>query len=155
MNKKKLFIIVSCIVLGIGILFLGIIPVIRIIRTTSSGPTLREEDRVIKILLFASMDYYSDYNAYPEVDKIEDLTKILLDTNLKDKSIPYMQKSDFREERFEGYKLLDSWGNPYQIKKIIDKDTDESYYMIWSIGPNGIDEQGKGDDISNLPGEGP
>jgi len=37
---------------------------------------------------------------------------------------------------------IDPWGNPYHYTK------SGSGYMVWSSGPNGIDEQGSGDDIA-------
>lgn len=42
----------------------------------------------------------------------------------------------------EGDIASDPWGNPYQYEGA------GAQYRIWSFGPNGVDEQGAGDDIS-------
>ena len=41
----------------------------------------------------------------------------------------------------------DPWGNPYNYKKLEEAGKN---YVIWSFGPNGIDEKGMGDDIKKV-----
>jgi hypothetical protein len=50
---------------------------------------------------------------------------------------------------------VDPWGNPYQyalksVKPLPKIVSGNHQYMIWSTGPNGIDEFGEGDDIAKL-----
>jgi len=53
---------------------------------------------------------------------------------------------------------VDPWGNPYHIALIVAGDKKvrlggtgrSSGLAIWSNGPNGIDEQGSGDDIASV-----
>lgn len=42
---------------------------------------------------------------------------------------------------------LDPWGNPYRYRYPGTQNV--GAYDIWSVGPNGVDENGEGDDIPN------
>lgn len=48
---------------------------------------------------------------------------------------------DTKNGRIKGGEVLDPLGQPYQISYM------SGYVRIWSIGKNGIDEDGNGDDI--------
>jgi hypothetical protein len=41
------------------------------------------------------------------------------------------------------WRNCDPWGNPFRMRL----DRDSGQYRIWSVGPNGIDEDGGGDDL--------
>jgi len=46
--------------------------------------------------------------------------------------------------------LIDPWGNPYVYQRYEPGDNLRWHtYVIYSVGPNGIDEDGYGDDIGN------
>jgi hypothetical protein len=47
-------------------------------------------------------------------------------------------------DNFKFDEIIDPWGQPLKYKV-----NNERYLFIYSIGPNGLDEQGKGDDIPN------
>jgi hypothetical protein len=45
-------------------------------------------------------------------------------------------------------KLLDRWQQPFVYKIVKATDRSGIAYRLYSIGPNGVDEEGKGDDIA-------
>ena len=52
--------------------------------------------------------------------------------------------------------LLDPWGRMYRYlpeadAQIGDPGIPRGGFLVYSVGPNGVDEAGDGDDISNLP----
>ena len=56
----------------------------------------------------------------------------------------------FQPQEIKGGLLLDPWGNPYVYQRYEPGDNLRWHtYVIYSIGPNGIDEDGWGDDIGN------
>ncbi|MBU0753611.1 MAG: type II secretion system protein GspG, partial [Planctomycetes bacterium] len=72
--------------------------------------------------------YKIEYNKYPQ--SLEELLK---------------PTEDWPNGFFSAENLpVDPWGNGYQYKNL--EGTDKNY-IIWSLGPNGVDEGGKGDDI--------
>ncbi len=55
--------------------------------------------------------------------------------------IKEMEERNLITEPFEGYYAVDGWGEPFQVFIVNDR------FAIVSRGPNGEDENGKGDDL--------
>ena len=94
--------------------------------------------------LEAAIDMYDmDIGVYPPSGGVN-LVRELTDSTDPDWEGPYMR---FKNEDLEGGSYLDSWGNPYVY--INPGVNNPKFYDIYSFGPDGVDEQGKGDDITN------
>ena len=62
---------------------------------------------------------------------------------------------EHRNEWDQRHELVDPWGRPFHVQLIYpaadtncSKSTTTAMVKIWSVGPNGRDEQGAGDDIT-------
>jgi hypothetical protein len=63
-----------------------------------------------------------------------------------DALIDWQRQGFIEDERLVNKLLLDYWKRPFRWSKV-DKDDDMHTVRIWSIGPNGVDENGEGDDL--------
>ena len=92
--------------------------------------------------------YEADMGEYPETGN-ETLTSALQDDpDDVDWGGPYME---FKEEELKGGELVDPWGNPYEYVSVnggAPKHRERSYDLS-SLGPNGADDSGTGDDLYN------
>ena len=61
---------------------------------------------------------------------------------------PYME---FKQDDLKDGQLIDSWGNPYVYVSANGGSPEhrQRSYDLYSFGPNGVDDQGTGDDIVN------
>ena len=66
--------------------------------------------------------------------------EMMLQQQGQDHSLP----AELSELSKGGRPLLDPWGHPFVYRV-----GSSLKYQLYSIGPNGVDENGKGDDISN------
>jgi len=82
----------------------------------------------------AISQYINDYNR-PPPGKNSDLVKILSGEN--DRRQIY---TEFDKKRLKNGQWVDVWGNPFIYNGGLE-------WRLYSKGPNGIDENGKGDDI--------
>ncbi len=90
--------------------------------------------------------YDADLGHYPPTEN-ENLVKTLQETQEDlDWQGPYIE---FKKEELQDGKLLDSWGNPYVYVSVEGGSPThrEHSYDLFSYGPNGVDDQGGGDDI--------
>lgn len=83
-------------------------------------------------------NYRIDNDAYPE------------DGNRNLVSALYPNYVTFESGEISDGLLLDPWGYPYIYERYDPGDNLRWHtYVIYSIGPNGVDEDGNGDDIGN------
>ena len=81
-----------------------------------------------------------------------ELYNLLSATNTGEFLLEHRKEWDRRRE------LVDPWGHPFQFKLVTPQangtctnQMTEAGVRIWSMGPNGRDEQGQGDDITCQP----
>ncbi len=92
--------------------------------------------------------YESDMGDYPLSGNAGLISALIDDPDDVDWDGPYM---DFKEAELEGGTLIDPWGKPYVYVSInggSPKHRTRSYDLS-SLGPDGTDEDGTGDDIFN------
>ena len=141
-----------------GYIFLGLFLAVFILFSQSRvcDPGIMRTRSTISGLNMALDRYKHDFGQFPKgtsKDISNELTGFR-DSPSKPDDI-YLNSSKWRGPYFgEGYRfkdsqrnqaILDPWGKPYNF----DFKNDE--IIIWSCGPNRINENGKGDDISNKP----
>jgi hypothetical protein len=99
----------------------------------------------VRVLTITLHTYRRDLRKSPP-DGIENLVRALR------KSIPNRPWPSsyftFPEERIQGGTYLDPWGRPYIYRS--PNGAGEIRIFLYSLGENGLDERGGGDDISNL-----
>ena len=92
--------------------------------------------------------YHGDFGTYPASGN-SDLVKALAeDPDNPTWQGPYME---FKQDELSGGTLLDPWGKPYvytSVKGGSPQHRNRSY-DLYSLGPNGKDDAGAGDDIVN------
>jgi general secretion pathway protein G len=92
--------------------------------------------------------YEADMGEYPETGNETLVSAIQDDPDDVDWGGPYME---FKEEELKGGELVDPWGNPYEYVSVnggAPKHRERSYDLS-SLGPNGVDDSGTGDDLYN------
>ena len=92
--------------------------------------------------------YNGDMGEYP-FSTNQDLVKALSeDPGSTDWSGPYME---FKQDELKGDELLDPWGKPYVYVSINGGSPQHRTHSfdLYSIGPNGTDDDGTQDDIIN------
>ena len=93
--------------------------------------------------------YQGDVGVYPPTGNAE-LVKALTDggANNSDWLGPYME---FKQDEMKDGEAIDSWGQPYIYTSINGGSPTHRprSYDLYSIGPNGQDDDGAGDDIIN------
>lgn len=106
--------------------------------------------------------FQSDLGGYPSAGNANLINALSEDTGTyvigtqsyalptTDWSGPYM---NFQTNEISGGQFIDPWGNPYVYRTGTNHGTGANYtnnYMdIYSFGPNGADNSGSGDDVSN------
>ena len=92
--------------------------------------------------------YEADMGEYPASEN-ENLVKALQDDpGDADWGGPYME---FKEDELDDGELLDPWGHPYEYVSVNGGSPThrERSFDLFSLGPNGADDSGTGDDIYN------
>ena len=121
---------------------------------TAGAQTARRRGAVTKAkATIAALDaaiamYQGDMGAYPPSENAGLVEALSGESDDPDWQGPYME---FKEEELENGELLDSWGAPYLYISVnggSPKHRTRSY-DVYSLGPNGKDEDGAGDDISS------
>ena len=85
--------------------------------------------------------YHEEYNTFPPAQETAEMLKALAGDNPQ--AIHFIE---FPSEVVEGgFAFRDPWGAIYSFTTL-----DDNRIKIWSIGPNGKDENGAGDDISEI-----
>lgn len=110
--------------------------------------SLSKAKTTIAVLETAIAMYSTDMAVYPPTGN-EALTSALEDDpNDLDWMGPYME---FKEDELEEGELLDPWGQPYLYVSVNGGSPSHRTrsYDLWSIGPDGDDGGGTGDDIYN------
>ena len=92
--------------------------------------------------------YSSDMGGYPKTGN-EELVKALQDDpHNVDWQGPYME---FKQDDLKDGQLIDPWGHPYAYVSINGgaQEHRPKSFDLFSLGPNGVDDHGTGDDIIN------
>jgi general secretion pathway protein G len=92
--------------------------------------------------------YEADMGEYPATGNEALVAAIQDDPDDVDWGGPYME---FKQEELKGGELVDPWGNPYEYVSVnggAPKHRERSYDLS-SLGPNGADDSGTGDDLYN------
>ncbi len=92
--------------------------------------------------------YESDMGAYPETGNAGLVAALQDDPDDVDWGGPYME---FKQDELKDGALVDPWGNPYEYVSVnggAPKHRERSY-DLYSLGPNGQDDDGAIDDIYN------
>ena len=92
--------------------------------------------------------YESDLGEYPATDN-EKLAKALAeDPGNVDWDGPYME---FKQEDLKDGQLIDPWGHPYVYTSVNGGSPEHRprSFDLYSFGPNGVDDNGTGDDLYN------
>lgn len=107
-----------------------------------------EAKTTIAALETAIAMYESDMGEYPPTGNEALVAALQDDPEDIDWDGPYME---FKQDELNGAQLVDPWGNPYDYLSVnggAPKHRERSY-DLWSLGPNGVDDGGAGDDIVN------
>ena len=91
--------------------------------------------------------YSGDMGDYPPSGNDQLVKALQEDPHNVDWQGPYME---FKQDELKDGQLVDPWGNPYlYISKNGGSPQHRSTFDLYSHGPNGIDDQGTGDDLVN------
>ena len=92
--------------------------------------------------------YQGDMGTYPRSGNTELVAALQEDPNNVDWAGPYVE---FKEDELQDGQLMDPWGNPYVYVSVnggAPQHRNRSF-DLYSLGPNGADDGGTGDDIVN------
>ena len=92
--------------------------------------------------------YEADMGTYPSSGISELVSALEEDPGDADWGGPYIE---FKKDELKDGVLLDSWGNPYEYVSVNGGSPThrERSFDLCSLGPNGVDDSGGGDDIFN------
>ena len=92
--------------------------------------------------------YNGDFGNYPASGNDTLVKALAEDPNDPDWQGPYME---FKQDELSGGQLLDPWGKPYVYTSVNGGSPQHRTrsYDLYSLGPNGADDGGTGDDIIN------
>lgn len=92
--------------------------------------------------------YESDMGVYPATGNSELVSALQDDPDDVDWGGPYME---FKQDDLKNGEAVDPWGKPYIYVSVNGGSPQhrERSYDLYSVGPNGIDDAGAGDDIVN------
>ena len=128
--KRRGFSLVELMVVIVIIGILGGIVTPKILESIEKA-NIAAAKREIAIFADACKKFKIDTKRFPEV--LEEL--------VEDPGIKGWQEGGYVEEIG-----LDPWDNPYEF--IVNPDDKKVPFQIWSLGPNGNDDGGEGDDIA-------
>ena len=121
---------------------------------TAGAQTARRRGAITKAkATIASMDtaiamYQGDMGAYPPSENANLVAALFEETDDTHWQGPYME---FKQEEVNDEEALDPWGQPYVYVSVNGGSPTHRTrsYDLYSFGPNGKDEDGAGDDITN------
>ena len=121
---------------------------------TAGAQTARRRGAMTKAkATIASMDtaiamYQGDMGAYPESENANLVAALFEETDDPHWQGPYME---FKQEELKDGEALDPWGRPYVYVSVNGGSPTHRTrsYDLHSLGPNGKDEDGAGDDVPN------
>lgn len=92
--------------------------------------------------------YNGDFGKYPTSGNANLVKALAEDPGDPDWQGPYME---FKQDELSGGELLDPWGKPYVYTSITGGSPQHRTrsYDLYSLGPNGAEDGGTGDDIVN------
>ena len=92
--------------------------------------------------------YSGDMGSYPLSGNDKLVSALQDDPDNIDWQGPYME---FKQDELKDGELVDPWGHPYVYLSVNGGSPEHrpKSYDLYSLGPNGADEQGGGDDIIN------
>ena len=92
--------------------------------------------------------YNGDFGNYPASGNDTLVKALAEDPGDPDWQGPYME---FKQDELSGGQLLDPWGKPYVYTSVNGGSPQHRTrsYDLYSLGPNGADDGGTGDDIIN------
>ena len=92
--------------------------------------------------------YNRDLGAYPPTGNAELVSALQDDPNDVDWAGPY---DEFKTDELKDGQLVDPWGNPYVYVSVNGGSPQHraKSFDLYSLGPNGTDDSGTGDDIVN------
>jgi len=92
--------------------------------------------------------YSGDMGKVPPTDNGKLVSALQDDPDNIDWQGPYME---FKQDELKDGELVDPWGHPYIYLSVNGGSPEHrpKSYDLYSLGPNGTDEQGGGDDIIN------
>ncbi len=96
----------------------------------------------------AIAEYAGDMGKYPPTGNGPMIAALQDDPGKADWAGPYME---FKHDELKDDELMDSWGHPYIYVSVNGGAPEhrERSFDLHSFGPNGVDDQGAGDDIVN------
>ncbi len=92
--------------------------------------------------------YSSDMEAYPPTGNAAMVSALQDDPKNVNWDGPYME---FKQDELKGGELLDPWGRPYVFVSVNGGSPEHRprSYDLYSLGPNGTNDSGGGDDLVN------
>jgi len=92
--------------------------------------------------------YHGDMGDYPSSDNENLVSALQDDPRDVDWDGPYME---FKQDELKDGRLLDPWGRPYEYVSVNGGSPQhrQRSYDLFSLGPNGADDSGAGDDVVN------
>ena len=92
--------------------------------------------------------YENDLGEYPSSGNAELVAALQDDPDDVDLDGPYIE---FKQDELKGGELVDPWGKPYEYVSVNGGSPKhrEHSFDLFSLGPNGVDDGGTGDDIYN------
>ena len=92
--------------------------------------------------------YQSDLGAYPPSENGALVKALQDDPGDADWDGPYIE---FKRDELKDGELLDPWGHPYAYVSVNGGSPQhrQRSFDLFSLGPNGVDDSGAGDDIVN------
>ena len=92
--------------------------------------------------------YYGDLSVYPPSGNANLVTALTEDPDDVDWQGPY---EEFKQDELVNGEVIDPWGQPYVYVSVADGSPQHRPYSydLYSIGLNGADESGDGDDLGN------
>ena len=92
--------------------------------------------------------YHGDLGAYPPTGNAALVTALTEESSDADWQGPYM---DFKQDELKSGELVDPWGQPYVYVSVNGGSPGHRTrsYDLSSLGPNGQDDDGTGDDVVN------
>ena len=92
--------------------------------------------------------YAGDMGEYPPTGNSEMISALQDDPSNVDWQGPYME---FKQDELKDGELVDPWGHPYAYISVNGGSPEhrDRSFDLYSVGPNGQDDSGTGDDIYN------
>jgi general secretion pathway protein G len=92
--------------------------------------------------------YHGDLGEYPETGNANLVKALVDDPGDPDWQGPYME---FKQDELASGELVDPWGKPYVYVSVNGGSPQhrQRSYDLLSLGPNGTDDDGAGDDVVN------